>query len=564
MGLGFAKARSDPLLNVQRLIMTTVQRPSTTARTGTTAASDAGLGAAALKTLASKIGAAAGDDKTFPDLTSGNRGVRGYELTGARAQLLLDLAGEGTKLQPGERVVGLLVTEDESWVKLAIVNDSTLAARDGGEINFNNVPMTTKGGDEIDPFHGYYLLLKGAPELPLAHGDSDSSWSIDAYKSDDGPARLPKLELPKPVKPTPPPPDFVDAAGADYLAGKIAEHAGGKLPALDGGTRGAHAYEVSPADAGAIAKALGSSFSAADAKHQVFVAILETGEKPQLRGLLLSRADIGKAKISSASIDAKGLDGNQIATLLKNAKELPVVGRVTGFSVSELGAARPTQSVSQVIGSEKPALPSTSTSTDRSNSPLATRLQAATQVSAKPTKRDGEDAARAYTNLLTGWGNASDAEKLGKFLAGADADVFAAFAAKLGGSKPAWHPGHIKAAFAEKAALQKFAAPIAATLAALPAAPAGLDPAATGTDLKNFATGWYTASEISRLVVALPAVLDDAFAFAAAVPNARHTVDVDKGAVAARAAAKKVATRELASRTDPTEKQLLQELINAL
>lgn len=193
--------------------MTTVQRPSSTVRTGNPA-SETSLGAAALKTLAQKIGDVAGDNKDFPDLTTGNRGVRGYELTGARAQLLLDLCGEGTKLQAGERVVGLLVTEDESWLKLAIVDDKTLAVREAGELNFNNVPLTTKSGDEVDAFHSYYLLLKGAPELPLAHGDSNSTWSIADYKSDDGPSRLPKLEMPKPVQPTPPPPDFVDAAGA--------------------------------------------------------------------------------------------------------------------------------------------------------------------------------------------------------------------------------------------------------------------------------------------------------------------------------------------------------------
>lgn len=357
--------------------MSTVQRSSATRAPAPASAAEASLGAAALQTLATKIGAAAGDDKDFPDLTSGNRGVRGYELTGARAQLLLDLAGEGTKLKAGERVVGLLVTEDESFIKLAIVDDKTLGVRPAGELNFNNVPLETKSGDEIDPFHGYYLLLKGAPELPLAHGDSNSSWSIDAYKSDDGPKRLPALALPTPVQPSPPPPDFVDAAGAAYLASKIAQHAGGKLPALNAGARGTHVYEVPPADAAAISKALDNGgFSASDAKGYVFLAILQTGAKPELQGLKVSRSDIGKAQMGAAFLNTKALDGKQIATLLANAKELPVAGRVEGFSPQELAGARPT--TAQVIGADKPALPPTSTqATDRSASPLATRLQAA-------------------------------------------------------------------------------------------------------------------------------------------------------------------------------------------
>lgn len=346
------------------------------------------------------------------------------------------------------------------------------------------------------------------------------------------------------------------------------------MPALTSGNRGAHAYEVSPADAAVIAKALGGSFTAADAKQQVFIAILETGDKPQLRGLLLSRADIGQPKIGSATINAKALDGKQIATLLQNAKELPVVGRVTGFSVTELAGTRPT--VAQVIGSEKPALPTTTTTTDRTHSPLSTRLQntaqntaqATTQTTSakpvqKPTKRDGEDAARAYTNLLTGWGGDSDVAKVGKFVVNADPDVYAAFAAKVIGKKAAWHPGHIRAAFTENASLKQFAPAMAALLATVPEAPAGLDPARTGTDLKNFATGWYTADEISRLVSDLPGVLADPFAFAAVIENARHSVDVDKGAEAARAAVKKVATREMASRS-PAEQKLLQQLIDAL
>ncbi len=249
--------------------------------------------------------------------------------------------------------------------------------RPAGELNFNNVPLETKSGDEIDPFHGSYLLLKGAPELPLAHGDSNSSWSIDAYKSDDGPKRLPALSVPKPVQPSAPPPDFVDAAGAAYFAGKITEHAGKRLPALDAGARGTHTYEVPAAAADAISQALGNGrFSARDAKHFVFLAILETGSKPELQGLMVTRADIGAPSLSAAFLNKKSLDGKQIATLLANAKELPVPGRVEGFSPQELAGTRPT--TAQVIGADKPALPPTSTTTtDRSASPLATRLQAA-------------------------------------------------------------------------------------------------------------------------------------------------------------------------------------------
>jgi hypothetical protein len=457
----------------------------------------------------------------------------------------------------------LLVTEDESWMRLAIVDDKTLAVRDGGEFNLNNVPLTTKSGDEIDAFHGYWLLLKGAPELPLAHGDEGSGWSIADYKSDDGPARLPKLELPKPVAPRPPPPDFVEAAAANYLAGKIAQHAGGKLPSLTGGTRGAHAYEVPPADAAAIAKALGSAFSSSSASDRVFVAILETGDKPQLRGLAFSRADIGKAQIGITSFDATALDGATIAKLLVNAKELPVPGRIEGFSPSEL-APRPT-TVAQVIGAEKPALPPvTTTTTDRSRSPLATRLQAMTPTvpTVKLSERDGEVAARAFKNLITEWGDAKDAESVAKLLAGAAGApaIYAAFAAEVGGKKGYWHPGHVKAAFAERESLKPFAGPIAATLAAVPDAPPGLDPAQLGKDLKNLVTGWYGKDELERLAAQLPAILDDAFAFAALALTADGVAGVDNGVDAARAQVKKVATRELKDRSDPAEQALLQQL----
>ncbi len=322
------------------------------------------------KKLSQQIAAQAGDGKRFPDLTGGNCGVHGYEVGARQGQLLLDLAGDGVKLNPAKQtVIALLETGDEPTARLLIVDKQTLAMREAGDIDFFNRPLTGQDGTELDAFHGYHLLLKGAPELPLPHENKD--WNIGAFKSDDGPARLPKLDIPKPRAKQPQ--LWLDTAGQKYVAGKMKEHAGTKLPALDGGKRGTHFFEVTGEKASKLLDIAGGFYSA---KNEVLVAILQTGKPPTLMPLSLNREQIGKPRIENTRYDALTLEPNVLADLLAGAREIPVPGRVEGFQVTELLDTRRADAANLIGSPRTPA--QVATSTDRRNSALSTRLQAMT------------------------------------------------------------------------------------------------------------------------------------------------------------------------------------------
>lgn len=256
----------------------------------------------------------------------------------------------------------MVQTEDESFAELLVVDTKTLAMREAGELNFFSSPLVTKsGGEEIDPFHGLYLLLKDAPELPLPHGND---WTIADFKS-DGPAKLPAVKIPQAREKQPE--LWVDDAGAKYLAAKMGQHAGGRFPALDAGRRGTHFFELTGEKASRLSELAGGFYRA---KSDVFVVALETNKEHTLHPVTLVRANLGKDNIGVTAHSPLTLDKSLVADLLTGARELPVTGRVQGFSVQELSSRAAER---HVIGADEHRLP-IGTAADPARSPLATRL----------------------------------------------------------------------------------------------------------------------------------------------------------------------------------------------
>ncbi len=302
--------------------------------TGASAASQAAqLDDAGRKKLAKLIESQSGDEKRFPDLTGGNVGVHGHEVSGARGQLLLDLAREGRKLGPDETVVALAITEDEPSLKLLVVNTKTFALSEAGDYStYNDMPEAKDGTDlsDVDTAHFYWLLLKDTPKLPLKNGED--SWGIDSYRDSTGPKSLPSLKMPSPRAPAET--LWADDAGKKYLSEKMEKHIGTRFPALDAGKHGTHFFEVTGQDARRLNDIVGGYYVA---KDDVLIAVLDTTHKqPKLNVLSLDRTDIGKPSIDVNGNDSVSLPADVVADLLKNARELPVTGRKQGFSVAQL------------------------------------------------------------------------------------------------------------------------------------------------------------------------------------------------------------------------------------
>jgi hypothetical protein len=128
---------------------------------------------------------------------------------------------------------------------------------------------------------------------------------------------------------------WLDDEGRAFVAAKMALHAGGKLPALTAGRRGTHFYEVVGAAAKTIADLGGSWY---DPKTDVLVVALQTDRARTLTPFLLRRADVaGGGKLGVEWLQELRLR-DVGADALSRARELPVPGRVEGFSVAELVA----------------------------------------------------------------------------------------------------------------------------------------------------------------------------------------------------------------------------------
>jgi hypothetical protein len=313
-----------------------------------TTTAQAQLDDAGRKKLAKLIETHSGDGKRFPDLTGGNVGVHGHEVSGARGQLLLDLAREDRRLGPDETVIALAITEDEPSLKLLIVNTKTLGITEAGDYSTYNDPPEAKDGtdlSDVDTAHFYWLLLKDTPKLPLKNGED--SWGIDDYRDSTGPKSLPALKITAPRAPAET--LWTDDAGTKYLAQKMEKHVGTRFPALDAGKHGTHFFEVTGNDARRLNDIVGGYYVA---KDDVLIAVLDTTQKqPKLNVLSLDRTDIGKASIDVNGNDTVSLPADLVAELLKGARELPVTGRREGFRVTQLvDGAR--SDAARTVGSE--------------------------------------------------------------------------------------------------------------------------------------------------------------------------------------------------------------------
>ena len=164
-------------------------------------------------------------------------------------------------------------------------------------------------------------------------------------------------------------------------------------------------------------------------------------------------------------------------------------------------------------------------------------------------------AARAASNLITGWGGKDDAAKVASFLAEVDEKpaLYAAFRDEFRGGKDAWHPALLRArleeGFETPAQAQELlgsGTPLGTRLAQLSqrAAP-DVDPDKLGTTLKGFVTGWFASAELQLLIQQLPAALDDAFAFAATHKAAGSALRDDDTPAALRARVKQSVSYEL-------------------
>lgn len=185
-----------------------------------------------------------------------------------------------------------------------------------------------------------------------------------------------------------------------------------------------------------------------------------------------------------------------------------------------------------------------------------------------------KQAGKAMQDMALGWGAASDAKTVATFLetASTNAPLFHAFCDEFG-KKDIWHPAQLKEFIEKRLGSGDIAkewvgagSPLGVRLAALTTKPdPDLDPAKVGTELTNFATGWFNNDVLALLLKQLPAVLKDPFAFEAMAAKAGNTFHVDQGPAAATEAVKKrIASTLKDDGPDAATTKLLKKLQAAL
>lgn len=182
-------------------------------------------------------------------------------------------------------------------------------------------------------------------------------------------------------------------------------------------------------------------------------------------------------------------------------------------------------------------------------------------------------AAKAMSDLATGWGAASDATTVATFLeaAATNAPLFSAFCDEWGMGN-VWHPAQLKdfiesrlGANAETKTWIASGSPLGLRLQSLSAAPdQQLDPARVGTELQSFATGWYDNCVLQFLLQQLPPIFDDPFAFAAMAAKAGRSFKVNEGPEQAKSAIRARVASTIAEGADAATTKLLTKLAAAL